>query len=79
MEEANTRTRFKTVCVFCGSNSGYRQVFSDAAIDLGDELVGLVTNLLIDLGSYIVLPFRVSKAVKVLMAFLLVYDSFRGV
>lgn len=40
MEEGNTRSsKFKRVCVFCGSNSGNRQVFSDAAIELGDELV----------------------------------------
>ncbi|KAK8938574.1 putative cytokinin riboside 5'-monophosphate phosphoribohydrolase LOGL1 [Platanthera zijinensis] len=32
-------SRFKTICVFCGSNSGNRAVFSDAALDLGRELV----------------------------------------
>lgn len=30
---------FKKICVFCGSNSGYRKIFSDAALDLGRELV----------------------------------------
>ncbi|XP_051113584.1 cytokinin riboside 5'-monophosphate phosphoribohydrolase LOG8-like [Andrographis paniculata] len=30
---------FKRVCVFCGSNLGYRKIFSDAALDLGQELV----------------------------------------
>jgi len=35
----NQPTKFKRVCVFCGSNTGFRQVFSDAAIDLGNELV----------------------------------------
>ncbi|KAH0908655.1 hypothetical protein HID58_031976 [Brassica napus] len=30
--------RFKKVCVFCGSNSGHRDVFSLAAIELGNEL-----------------------------------------
>ncbi|XWS17621.1 hypothetical protein CRYUN_Cryun33cG0082900 [Craigia yunnanensis] len=39
MEEENTRSKFKRVCVFCGSNSGHRKVFSDAALDLGNELV----------------------------------------
>lgn len=32
--------RFSRACVFCGSNSGNRKVFSDAALDLGNELVG---------------------------------------
>jgi predicted Rossmann-fold nucleotide-binding protein len=46
MEEGNTRSsKFKRVCVFCGSNSGNRQVFSDAAIELGDELVGPINSL----------------------------------
>ncbi|MCI42485.1 cytokinin riboside 5'-monophosphate phosphoribohydrolase LOG8-like, partial [Trifolium medium] len=37
MEEGHPRSRnFKRVCVFCGSNSGNRQVFSDAAIQLAD-------------------------------------------
>ncbi|KAK4274563.1 hypothetical protein QN277_017764 [Acacia crassicarpa] len=37
--EDGLRSKFKKVCVFCGRNSGNRQVFSDAAIDLGHELV----------------------------------------
>ncbi|XP_062020360.1 cytokinin riboside 5'-monophosphate phosphoribohydrolase LOG8 [Rosa rugosa] len=36
MEESS---KFKRICVFCGSNSGHRQVFSDAALELGNELV----------------------------------------
>lgn len=39
MEEGYPRSKFKRVCVFCGSNSGNRQVFSDSAIQLGNELV----------------------------------------
>ena len=38
-EKSNTRSKFKRVCVFCGSNSGNRKVFSDAALELGNELV----------------------------------------
>ncbi|XP_059278592.1 putative cytokinin riboside 5'-monophosphate phosphoribohydrolase LOG9 isoform X2 [Lycium ferocissimum] len=30
---------FKKICVFCGSNSGNRKIFSDAALDLGTELI----------------------------------------
>lgn len=39
--ESNSRSgnKFKKICVFCGSNPGHRRVFSDAAIDLGNELV----------------------------------------
>lgn len=39
MEESNARSKFKRICVFCGSNSGRRKVFSDAALELGNELV----------------------------------------
>ncbi|RVW52354.1 Cytokinin riboside 5'-monophosphate phosphoribohydrolase LOG8 [Vitis vinifera] len=38
-EKSNTRSKFKRVCVFCGSNSGNRKVFSDAALELGNELL----------------------------------------
>ncbi|XP_028111244.1 cytokinin riboside 5'-monophosphate phosphoribohydrolase LOG8-like isoform X2 [Camellia sinensis] len=37
--EGNSLRKFKRVCVFCGSNSGNRQVFSDAASELGNELI----------------------------------------
>lgn len=33
--------KFKRVCVFCGSHSGNREVFSDAANELGNELASL--------------------------------------
>jgi hypothetical protein len=33
--------RFSRICVFCGSNSGNRAVFGDAALELGQ---GLVSN-----------------------------------
>lgn len=38
-EEGRIRSKFKRVCVFCGSHSGNRRVFSDAALELGNELV----------------------------------------
>lgn len=40
--ESNTRSKFNRICVFCGSNAGHRKVFSDAAVELGNELVGLI-------------------------------------
>ncbi|KAJ6361665.1 hypothetical protein OIU78_002153 [Salix suchowensis] len=52
MEEGNARgSKFKRVCVFCGSNFGNRQVFSDAAIELGDELVKRKIDLVYGGGS----------------------------
>ena len=32
-------SRFRTICVFCGSSTGHRKVFADAALELGHELV----------------------------------------
>ncbi|XP_057524779.1 cytokinin riboside 5'-monophosphate phosphoribohydrolase LOG8 [Amaranthus tricolor] len=51
MEDNNTGTKFKRVCVFCGSNPGNRQVFSDAAIELGNELVKRKMDLVYGGGS----------------------------
>ncbi|KAH7567045.1 hypothetical protein JRO89_XS07G0010100 [Xanthoceras sorbifolium] len=42
MEEKKTvllKSRFKRVCVFCGSSTGKRDCYSDAALELGKELV----------------------------------------
>ncbi|CAF1786649.1 hypothetical protein Bca4012_046394 [Brassica carinata] len=49
--EENQRSRFKKVCVFCGSHSGNREVFSDAAIELGNELVKRKIDLVYGGGS----------------------------
>ncbi|XP_072995741.1 probable cytokinin riboside 5'-monophosphate phosphoribohydrolase LOGL1 isoform X2 [Typha latifolia] len=46
-----TSSKFKRICVFCGSNSGYRKVFSDAAFDLGHELVSRKIDLVYGGGS----------------------------
>ncbi|KAF3567759.1 hypothetical protein DY000_02011295 [Brassica cretica] len=43
--------RFRKVCVFCGSNSGHRDVFSLAAIELGNELVKRKIDLVYGGGS----------------------------
>ncbi|GFP92477.1 probable cytokinin riboside 5'-monophosphate phosphoribohydrolase logl1 [Phtheirospermum japonicum] len=42
---------FKRVCVFCGSKLGYRKIFSDAALDLGQELVKRTMDLIYGGGS----------------------------
>ncbi|XP_043721530.1 cytokinin riboside 5'-monophosphate phosphoribohydrolase LOG8-like [Telopea speciosissima] len=49
--EGNTQSKFKRVCVFCGSNSGNRKVFSDAALELGNELVNRRLDLVYGGGS----------------------------
>ncbi|XP_062079360.1 cytokinin riboside 5'-monophosphate phosphoribohydrolase LOG8-like [Humulus lupulus] len=42
---------FKTVCVYCGSSFGNNQIFTDAALDLGRELVKRNINLVYGGGS----------------------------
>lgn len=32
-------SRFKRICVFCGSSPGRKKSYQDAAIELGNELV----------------------------------------
>ncbi|KAK3012658.1 hypothetical protein RJ639_008847 [Escallonia herrerae] len=49
--EENTSGKFKRVCVFCGSHPGYRQVFSDATVDLGIELLNRKIDLVYGGGS----------------------------
>ncbi|CAM8961297.1 unnamed protein product [Rhodiola kirilowii] len=44
-------SKFKKICVFCGSNSGNRDVFSDAALDLGNEMVSRKIDLVYGGGS----------------------------
>ncbi|KAF3447550.1 hypothetical protein FNV43_RR12736 [Rhamnella rubrinervis] len=51
MEENDARSKFRRVCVFCGSNSGHREVFSDAALELGNELVKRKIDLVYGGGS----------------------------
>ncbi|KAG6475814.1 cytokinin riboside 5'-monophosphate phosphoribohydrolase LOG8-like [Zingiber officinale] len=46
-----TGSEFKQICVFCGSNSDNRTVFSDAAVELGRELVKKRINLVYGGGS----------------------------
>jgi predicted Rossmann-fold nucleotide-binding protein len=33
------QSRFKRICVFCGSSQGKKRSYHDAAIELGNELV----------------------------------------
>lgn len=41
MEEKAVKSRFKRVCVFCGSSTGKRNCYRDAALELGQELVSI--------------------------------------
>ncbi|XP_047154065.1 cytokinin riboside 5'-monophosphate phosphoribohydrolase LOG8 [Vigna umbellata] len=51
MEQGFPKIMFKKLCVFCGSNSGNRQVFSDATIELANELVKKNIDLVYGGGS----------------------------
>ena len=52
-------SRFRRICVFCGSSHGKKRSYQDAAIELGKELVNSVLLLLtlIPLGLFVRLPF----------------------
>ncbi|PQQ11068.1 hypothetical protein Pyn_16095 [Prunus yedoensis var. nudiflora] len=41
MEESNTRSKLKRICVYWESNFGHRKVFGDAALEYGNKLEGL--------------------------------------
>ncbi|KAL6656425.1 hypothetical protein ACP70R_007251 [Stipagrostis hirtigluma subsp. patula] len=45
------RSRFRRVCVFCGSSSGKRSSYRDAAVELGKELVARKVDLVYGGGS----------------------------
>ncbi|XP_010552635.1 PREDICTED: cytokinin riboside 5'-monophosphate phosphoribohydrolase LOG8-like [Tarenaya hassleriana] len=51
MEEEKQGSIFRRICVFCGSSSGRRKVFSEAAIELGDEFVKRKIELVYGGGS----------------------------
>eukprot|EP00257_Ricinus_communis_P027107 XP_025014521.1 cytokinin riboside 5'-monophosphate phosphoribohydrolase LOG8-like [Ricinus communis] len=44
--------KFKRVCVFCGRNLGNKRIFSDAALDLGRQLVERKMDLVYGGGSF---------------------------
>ncbi|KAL8496023.1 hypothetical protein ACS0TY_019946 [Phlomoides rotata] len=54
-------TKFKRICVFCGSRTGYRSSFTDAALQLAQQLVNRKIDLVYGGGS-IGLMGLVSKA-----------------
>ena len=35
-------SRFRRICVFCGSSQGKKKSYQDAAVELGEELVRLL-------------------------------------
>lgn len=49
--EGKRSSKFKKLCVFCGSNPGHRKVFSEAAVELGIELVNRKIDLVYGGGS----------------------------
>ncbi|KAF6158573.1 hypothetical protein GIB67_040087 [Kingdonia uniflora] len=50
-QSENKASRFKTICVFCGSRVGYKPKFSDAALELGKQLVERNIDLVYGGGS----------------------------
>uniref|UniRef100_A0A452YG13 Cytokinin riboside 5'-monophosphate phosphoribohydrolase n=1 Tax=Aegilops tauschii subsp. strangulata TaxID=200361 RepID=A0A452YG13_AEGTS len=56
------QSRFKRICVFCGSSQGKKRSYHDAAIELGNELVARGVDLVYGGGS-IGLMGMVSQAV----------------
>ncbi|PNY03037.1 cytokinin riboside 5'-monophosphate phosphoribohydrolase [Trifolium pratense] len=50
MEEVK-ESRFKRICVFCGSSPGNKSSYRDAAIELGNELVSRNIDLVYGGGS----------------------------
>ncbi|PWA82021.1 lysine decarboxylase family protein [Artemisia annua] len=49
--EDETQSRFKRICVFCGSSSGKKPSYQEAAIELGKELVERRIDLVYGGGS----------------------------
>ncbi|KAL5557761.1 hypothetical protein UlMin_033972 [Ulmus minor] len=50
-EKKMVKSRFKRVCVFCGSSAGKRNCYRDAALELGQELVSRKLDLVYGGGS----------------------------
>ncbi|CDP07311.1 unnamed protein product [Coffea canephora] len=50
-DEEAAKSRFRSVCVFCGSSSGKRNCYRDAALELGQELVARRLDLVYGGGS----------------------------
>jgi hypothetical protein len=42
VDQVEEGPRFRRVCVFCGSSSGKRSSYRDAAVELGKELVSSI-------------------------------------
>ncbi|XP_027923002.1 cytokinin riboside 5'-monophosphate phosphoribohydrolase LOG1-like [Vigna unguiculata] len=49
--ENEEERRFKRICVFCGSRTGYKSAFSDAALELGKFMVERKIDLVYGGGS----------------------------
>ncbi|MCO5587107.1 hypothetical protein L7F22_041054 [Adiantum nelumboides] len=49
--DAAKKSKFRRICVFCGSSSGNKRIFSDAALELGKELVDRKISLIYGGGS----------------------------
>ncbi|KAG8378051.1 hypothetical protein BUALT_Bualt08G0097900 [Buddleja alternifolia] len=50
-EKAVNKSRFKSICVFCGSSTGKKDCYRDSALELGKELVSRRIDLVYGGGS----------------------------
>lgn len=60
MEDA--KSRFKRICVFCGSSSGKKATYQEAAVELGKELVMEFSKFFLSI--CISCPFSESEVLK---------------
>lgn len=44
MDLSMATSRFRRICVFCGSSQGKKKSYQDAAVELGEELVRLLLS-----------------------------------
>ncbi|KAL5708134.1 Cytokinin riboside 5'-monophosphate phosphoribohydrolase log8 [Ranunculus cassubicifolius] len=49
--QSEKKSKFRTICVFCGSRAGYKSAFSEATLELGKQLVERKINLVYGGGS----------------------------
>lgn len=73
--ENKKSTRFKRICVFCGSKAGYSSSFSDAALSLGNQLV-LLLNFMCMCVCVCVLPNFIKKIACCMFSIYITYSIF---
>jgi len=77
MEIEMKHSKFKRICVFCGSSPGKKSSYKDAAIELGKELV--IRETIFCLCFLLFLKFSSSFLPNLLSFFLVLLDLFLSV